>query len=79
MFIQDLFKIYSMFIQDLFKIYSMFIQCSFKIYSRFIQNLGMGNMLVVRVTSCELQVASATSELLVTLRVDMRVANNFAL
>ena len=44
----------------------------------------MGNMLVVRVTSCEWQVASgklqvASSELLVTLRVDMRVANNFAL
>ena len=46
------FKIYSMFIQNLFKIYSMFIQDLFKIYS------GMGNMLVMRVTSCELQVVS---------------------
>ena len=64
-----------MFIQDLFKIYSRFIQCLFKIY------LGIGNMVVMQVTSCELPVEScklpvascklqvASCELLVTLRV----------
>ena len=66
MFIQDLFKIYARFIQDLFNIHSK--------YGKYASRASRASR-----ASCELRVASC--ELLVTLRarVDIQVANNFAL